>query len=171
MKKSIILLFLSIFFVGNISAAEDKKSNIESIFYSGFKTINGFSSIGVYLRGTAEDIGLNKEELTNYLRLRFKNSFANMEFKETDFLTIINESDEMRSERGDISITVWTVGDDYPISFHLEISAGNYSNLGQYKTAILGYSSKSKIQNSVKESISTLLDDLAISFFKARGEI
>jgi hypothetical protein len=169
------LFFLCIFCAGNISAAEDKKINFDSFMYSGFITINTFSSIDVYLQGTAEDIGLSKEELTDYLRMRFKNSFANLEFKETDFGSIWNESNEERAKRGIIEIKIWTVGDDYPIAFHIEIRAGNYagdySNMSQYKSAILGYDSKSKIQNTTKESISELVDELAVSFFKARGEI
>ncbi|MCG9738594.1 hypothetical protein L1D32_10545 [Shewanella insulae] len=172
MKNAIKLLFLSVLLVGTSASAEQNSPNIESYMYSGFKTIKTFSSIDVYLQGSAEEIGLSKEELTSYLRLRFKNNFASTGFKKGDFVKIITEESETKkAERGDISIKVWTVGDDYPIAFHIEIGAGNYSNLGQYKTAILGYSSKQKIAESVKQSISDLVDDLAVAFFKARGEL
>ena len=165
------VLFFSILFVGSAFSAEQKKQNIESYRYSGFKTIESFSSIGVYLRGKAEGIGLNQSELSNFLKLRFKNSFAGTSYKETDFATIMDEREVQQSKRGDIAITVWTVGNDYPIAFHIEIGSGNYLNLGQYKTAFLGYSSKQKITESVKKSITELVDDLAVSYFKARGEL
>lgn len=171
MKSAITLIFLSVLLVSASAQAEQNNPYVESYLYSGFKTIKNFSSIDVYLRGTAEEIGLSKEDLTNYLRLRFKNSFANTSYKKTSFEKIMEENKEKQSDRGDISIIVWTVGDDYPIAFHIEISAGNYSNLGQYETAILGYGSEQKITESVKESISELVDDLAIAYFKARGEI
>ena len=171
MKKVILLVFFSILFIGSALGAEKEKPNIESYMYSGFKSIESFSSIGVYFNGTAKDIGLNKDELTNFLKLRFKNSLAGTTYKKTDFEKIMNESDAQQSKRGDIAIKLWTVGNDYPIAFHIEISSGNYSNLGQYKTAILGYSSKEKILESVKKSITELVDDLAVSYFKARGEL
>lgn len=164
-------MFLAGFLVCTSANAEQNSPNIESYIYSGFKTIKTFSSIGVYLTGSAEEIGLSKEELTNYLRLRFKNSFADTGFKEIGFETIMKESEGKRAEQGDIAVTVWTVGDDYPIAFHIEIGAGNYSNLGLYKTAMLGYSSKQQINDSVKKSISELVDQLAITYFKARGEL
>ena len=171
MKKAILLVFFSILFIGSALGSEKEKPSFESYIYSGFKSIESFSSLRVYFNGTAKDIGLNKDELTNFLKLRFKNSFAGTAYQQTDFKKIMNESDAQKSKRGVIEIKIWTVGNDYPIAFHIEISSGNYSNFEQYKTAFLGYSSKEKIFESVKKSITELVDDLAVSYFKARGEL
>jgi len=64
-----------------------------------------------------------------------------------------------------------TVGDDYPIAYYVSINAGNYLNAKEYENAFLGYGSKRNILDTVKKCISELIDDLAISFFKARGEL
>lgn len=171
MKKVLVFIILSLFIISPVSHAEEKKPSFESIIYSGFKTIKSFASIGVYLKGSAEKIELNKEDLTNFLRLRFKNNFAEIKFEETDFDTIWKKDDTKKAEHGNISINVWTVGDDYPIAFHIEITAGNYKNFNVYDTAILGYDSKRNIGATVKQSISELVDDLAVSFFTAREEL
>jgi len=84
MRKLLLVLFLIVLFLGTTSNSQEKKPNLESIVYSGFKTIKKFGSINVSVEGSAEKIGLNKEELTDYLRLRFKNSFAGMEYKELE---------------------------------------------------------------------------------------
>jgi hypothetical protein len=156
---------------GSSSFAGEKNLNYESIFYSGFKTIERFGLINVSLDGSAEKIGLKKEELTNYLRLRFKNSFAGMEFKEPEDIIKTYQDKEKAKKTGNIHVKVWTVGDDYPIAYHIAINAGNLTSGREYETAILGYGSKSNVPNSVRESISQLIDDLAVAFFKARGEL
>ncbi|MCD4779265.1 MAG: hypothetical protein K8S27_01770 [Candidatus Omnitrophica bacterium] len=70
-------------------------------------------------------------------------------------------------------ITVWTVGDDYPIAYHVEINACNFNSTCQkeYRNAYLGYVSKRNVKIVIKESISELVDDFAVAFFKARGEL
>ena len=42
MKKILALLILSVFFAGSTLNAEEKKPNLESMLYSGFKTIKKF---------------------------------------------------------------------------------------------------------------------------------
>ena len=96
--------------------AEEGNQNMESIFYSGFKTVERFGLIGVSLEGSAEKIGLKKDNLTDYLRLRFKNSFAGMEFKEQENLWETFENKDKAKKIGNIHLKVWTVGDDYPMN-------------------------------------------------------
>jgi hypothetical protein len=159
---------------GSSAFADEKKPNFESIFYSGFKTIEGFGLISVSLEGSAEKIGLKKEELTDYLRLRFKNSFAGVGFKEPENLWETIQNKEKAKKIGYIHVKVWTVGDDYPIAYHIAISAGNLASSQEsleYETAFLGYGSKRNVPDSVRESISQLIDDLAVAFFKARSEL
>lgn len=165
----IVMLFL-VTLCSTSYAAEKEKINLEAIFYSGFKTIQTFGSLSVSLQGSAEKIGLKEKELTDYLKLRFKNSFAKYEFKEVEKLWDVMQDKKIAPTIGLIHIQVWTVGDDYPIAYHISINAGNLSNAREYTGAYLGYGSKSNVPDTVKESISSFIDKLAIAFFKARGE-
>jgi len=172
MFRLLMHFLLAIALAAGLSAfADEKKPNIESIFYSGFKTIDRFGLINVSLQGSAEKLGLKKEELTDYLRLRFKNNFAGMGFKEPENLLETFQDKEKAKKLGIIHVKVWTVGDDYPIAYHIAINAGNLANGREYETAFLGYGSKRNVPDSVRESISQLIDDLAVAFFKARSEL
>jgi len=176
-KENTMFRFLTIFVLviallaGPNVFADENKPNIESFFYSGFKTIERFGLISVSLDGSAEKIGLKKEDLTDYLRLRFKNSFAGMWFKEPENLWETIQNKEKAAKIGDIHVNVWTVGDDFPIAYHIAINAGNLANGREYENAFLGYGSKRNVPDSVRESISQLIDDLAVAFFKARSEL
>ena len=174
MKKvgSILIIMLFTFYSFAYAADDEKeKINWESILYSGFKTIQTFGSISVSLQGSAEKIGLKEKELSNYLKLRFKNSFAKYEYKEVEKLFDAMKDKKIAPTIGLIHIQVWTVGDDYPVAYHISINAGNLNNVRVYTEAYLGFGSKSNVPDTVKESISSLIDDLAIAFFKARGEL
>lgn len=166
-----LLVFAIALSAGSSAFADEKKLNFESIFYSEFKTIESFGLINVSVEGSAGTIGLKKEDLTDFLRLRFKNSFAGMGFKEPKNLWETFEDKEKGKKIGSIHVKVWTVGDEYPIAYHIAISAGNLANTRQYESAILGYGSKRNVPDSVRESISKLIDDLAVAFFKARNEL
>ncbi len=154
--------------------ADEKELNFEVILYSSFKTIERFRIIDVSLGGSSEKIGLKEEDLTDYLRLRFKNSFAGIEFKKLEPFEILKIIQDEKAKSGKIHVHVWTVGDDYPIAFHIEMQADNmsagYAEYA-YEHEILGYGSKQNVPDSVRESISKLMDNLAVAFFKARGEL
>jgi hypothetical protein len=172
MIRHLMHFFIAIVLITESSAfAEGKKQNFESILYREFKTIENFGLINVSLEGSAEKIGMKKEALTDYLRLRFKNSFARMEFKEPENLIAAFLDKEKAKRIGSIYVEVWTVGDDYPIAYHIKINAGNFFNGREYENAILGYGSKQTVPDSIRKSISQLIDDLAVAFFKARGEL
>lgn len=155
---------------GTSAFGGEEKPNWEGIFYSGFKTIDSFGMVNVSLQGSAEKIGLKKEELTDYLRLRFKNSFAGLPYKEEDLFKIYQDATKS-GKTGVINVTVWTVGDDYPIAYHIAIAAGNLAEPRQYETALLGYGSNKNVPDTVRKGISDLTDDLAVAFFKARSEL
>lgn len=151
--------------------ADKNNKSFESIFYNGFTTIERFGLIGVSLEGSAEKIGLKKENLTDYLRLRFKNSFAGMEFEETENLWQTMQNKDEAKKVGSINVKVWTVGENYPVAYHIAISAGNLSSSREYENSVLGYGSKQDLPEYVREIISKMVDDLAVTFFKARREL
>ena len=148
----------------------EKVSNVKAdhiIFgYNRFKAIEKFAPVNISLLGSAEKIGLNEDELADYLMLRFKNSYPGIEFKKP------TAEDIIKGELGYITVRVWTIGDDNPIACYIQIIAGISSRDGElYQNELLGYDSRKTIHGSVKETISKLVDGFATSFFKARGEL
>ncbi len=156
---------------GSNAFADEGNISFESVVYSGFKTIDRFGMINVNLGGSAEKIGLKKVELTDYLRLRFKNNFSGISFKEPEDFAKLLQDKEMQKKIGTIHVKVWTVGDEFPIAYHIAINSGNFERARQYETAILGYGSKRNVPESVRQSITELVEELAVAFFKARGEL
>jgi hypothetical protein len=156
---------------GSCIYADGKKPTLERFYYSGFWTVERFALIDVTLEGTAKKLGLNEDKLTDYLRLRFKNSFAGMEFKEPDSLVKVILNKDTAEKYGSIHVKVWTVGDDYPVAFHLELQAGNLTNEKEYRGAVLGYGSKQNVPDTIRKKIAELVEEAALAFFKARGEL
>ena len=78
----------------------------------------------VRLRGDdAARIGLRERELTDFLRLRFRNSFAATPFRSRQFRDV--PPPELAAT-GLLWCDVWTVGTDYPVAYHVECQLGSY---------------------------------------------
>ncbi len=189
MKKAIriitIVLF-SLILTVTFSYAEDwvkvpvdpsvkKESHNEFLkaMYGELSSIKLFADNKVRELGSAEKIGLNEKELTEYLRLRFKNSFVGVEHKTIvgHPITEVAKMDLPKNKAiGQLIIEVWTVGDDYPIAFHIKLTAGNLDE-NIYEDSTLGYGSKNNVPHTVRETISDMVDRFAIIFFKVRGEL
>lgn len=141
-----------------------------------YSKVEKFIAVSVTLYSD-DELGLDKQELEDYTGLRFKNTFAAIEFdrqlSERDFEDFHPE--EKDAVYGVILFKVWTVGTDYPIAFHISIMAGTigsgYSNTDRHTNAYLGNCGKTDLMDIVKESIDSLMEDFAIEFFKARGEL
>lgn len=161
----------SILLLASFAFGNGKKLTFESLQYSGFLTIERFALIDVEVSGSAEKLGLKEDKLTDQLRLRFKNNFAGMEFKEPDSLVRILLNPDSAQKYGSLHVAVWTVGDDYPVAFHIEITSGNLADTDQYKRAMLGYGSKKDVPATIRKQIEELVEDAAVVFFKARGEL
>ena len=166
-----VIPFVLLYPLGAI-AGEKKPSfeSFESFAYSGFKTIEKIVWVTVTVKGSAEKLGLREDELTDLLKLRFKNTFTGMKVEKKPRWSELRDK-KTRAKFGVIHLIVWTVGDDYPVAYHITIRAGNFSDPGVYENAVLGHGSKSNVPRTVRETISELMDDLAIAFFKARGSM
>ena len=135
------------------------------LVYSKFKTTK-YLMVGVQLTGSAEKLGLKKSALIDFAKLRLKNNIADIP------MTANIPQDAFKEDSvALLALTVWTVGDDYPVAFHINISCGPVSKIDLYQTAILGYASKNKMERIVKESIDDLIQDFAIAFYKGRREM
>mgnify|MGYP001181613987 CR=1 FL=1 len=137
-------------------------------------------SISVTFVGSAKRIGLNKRELTDYLRLSIKNNFAD--------ITIANTLKEFfkftGKQQGGISLRIWISGDDYPVAYHLKYKFFNYEyryHQGRpegerikhsiWEDEMLGIGLRENVSDLIKKSIDDVIPELAILFYKARGKL
>jgi hypothetical protein len=172
----VIVLFLVLPCDGeekNSPLPEFEKPSTKQDRYSCLSKIKDFGLIRVVFHGENEKkIGLNNIELSNFLRLKYKNNFAGFPYN-----SIFNRKDAfnemIKKKIGMIIVTIWAVGDNYPIAYHVELKAKCLGSdaLDTYEDAYLGYSYKAKIKGSIRKSIEDLVEKFAIIFFKARGEL
>lgn len=128
--------------------------------YTTFRITNSFV-VGVQLVGTAQQLGLNLQELIDFAKLRLKNNISN--------ISILKHASYSDSTTW-VILTVWTVGDDYPVAYHIQISCGPIRGGSTFDHAFLGYDSKEGIKKAIKESFDQLITPFAIAFYKGRGE-
>lgn len=124
-----------------------------------------------------EGLGLSQKELAEYARLRFKNNFGTVELWQPGIPFRDFPPEEKVAVHGVMSFTVWIVGTDYPLAYHISMTAGTMGPteeltvFDRYTDAALGCCSKRDLLDVVKRSIDSLMEDCALDFFKARGEI
>lgn len=133
-----------------------------------FKNIESFEEIFVFLHGDAEKIGLSKSQLTDYATLKFKNNFAGVKYENS---VLFPKSKAEGYKTGKLYFGVSVVGDDYPIAYYVKCVAGSYGSGPIWSRSYLGYGSKETVPDTIKECISKMTEELAIDFFKARGEM
>jgi hypothetical protein len=121
----------------------------------------------VFFEGDCKKIGLDEKELTDYLRLKVKNSFANIKLEDLP-------RDKYKPEQiGHIKLRVWVIGVKYPVIYHIkcELWDRSLTEFQIYEHEMLGCGSKDTVPDTVKKSIDTMVEKLAIDFYKARGEL
>ena len=174
MYRLIIYFLLALILIpGSTALSDGKKSNSVyiSLYWQGLKTIEKFAIVHLDTEGSAEKIGIKQDELQDYLRLRFKNSFAGMDFKPDEGLMEPFPNLEKAIKNGTILIMVWTVGEDNPVAYHIRLLAGTVADRNLYDHQVLGYDSKKNMPYIVRNIISDLIDEYAIFFFKNRDEL
>ena len=105
-------------------------------------------TFSVHLIGTAERIGLSSGQLGNYAELRHRN----------DLSFLPKCSDETDGAFMLFYFNVWTVGEDFPVAYHVDISVVLYLQpdgvpRDPYSTSYLGYANASRIQGQVEDII------------------
>jgi hypothetical protein len=65
----------------------------------------------------------------------------------------------------------WSCGETYPVAYHLKCRGGHFANFGIWEDEFLAVSRKEKIPASVNEDLDKLVEQFAIKFLKARGEM
>ncbi len=145
--------------------------NLDKTRYKDFLEIKVFHKLltKVFFMGeNAKKIGLDANELTDYLKLKIKNNFANIRIE-------VPDSDKYTDKQvGFIDLRVWVVGDNYPIAYHLRLRFlhSDYSKCNNliWDNEWLGFGSKDNV-SELKKVIDGLIQELAILFFKVREEL
>ncbi|HEX7005085.1 MAG TPA: hypothetical protein VF168_12945 [Trueperaceae bacterium] len=116
-----------------------------------------------YLQGTAEEIGLSSEELTQRFRLRMSND-----------ISFVPECDDLANTSYlALSLNVWTVGEDYPVAYHVAIEGSIFPVYdgrpeNSFENAWLGYAATERVKGEVREAVEESVYDLALDFLKVR---
>lgn len=166
----IFIVLLSLFIINTTNA----QKTIDDILYGDFNEIESFGYIQVKVQqDQGSMIGLlDSEELTNYAKLKFKNNFNGISYKEvTAMESSLYQEEEKAKKVGSIWFRVWTVGEVFPIAYYVECKAGNYDNYEMWSDEVLGYCNEKEINQIVRNEINRMIENLAIIFFKIRGEI
>ncbi|MEX0958010.1 MAG: hypothetical protein WDZ63_01840 [Burkholderiales bacterium] len=169
----IFLCFLSV-----VTFAQDSvdRKALERMLYGDLTRIESFVVIYVLVQGTdlwkadsENEIGLSSAQMSDYLRLRYRNNFADIPYVElTEGLF---GSEEINRTRGRLWCAVWTVGDSYPVAFHVECQIGTLHEPNVLRRAVLGYARKELAIEEIRKEIDSMLTEFAQVFFRVRGEI
>ncbi len=173
MSKKFILLLIILLIFFTLSFSINSQESLEDILYRDFKDVETFGYINVKVQGEqAFSIGLKSEELTDYARLKYKNNFAAIAFQEiTAGEAYLYQEEEEAKKVGSIWFRVWTVGETFPIAYYIECRAGTYKNYEMWRDEVLGFCEEKEIKQIVRYEITRMMENLAITFFKVRGEI
>ena len=159
--------------------AQEKKTwsqkDIAKLIYRDFRPVTHFGSIWVVFvaGGDAKQIGMSEDELTDLVKLRFKNAFAAVPYRaESDErIERLSFSETEGPKVGRLWCRVWVVGNDYPIAYHVQCRAGTFKEREIWADAALGYGSKQNVPASVRATLNRMLEKLAVDFFTARDEL
>ena len=106
------------------------------------------------------------DELTDFLQLRFKNNFADIPYEFGNLFALV--------DRPDVAVLqcyVWLHGDSYPVAFHIDCRLGIAKKSRILTSARLGVTSMDNSDTVVKEVLDSMISDLALRFFLARGDL
>lgn len=135
-----------------------------------FKPVKGFASasVSIDLGDLEKSTRISESELVDFVNLRVKNSFATVPMVAGPVTAGLKFS-EVATVSCDVSCAGET---DYPVAVHvacrLKILADS-SHVVQATTMFV--SSRDQAARQLRQSIEESISDLAISFYKARGEL
>jgi hypothetical protein len=173
MGKRLIISILIIMAFFSFANPVNSQKTIDDILYQDFKEVETFGYIQVKVQGEESFLaGLKSEELTEFAKLKYKNNFANIEYREIPAeKSYLYQEEEKAKKVGSIWFRVWTVGEDFPIAYYIECRAGTYKNYEIWRDEVLGFCDATGLKQIVRNEITRMIENLAITFFKVRGEI
>ncbi len=172
-KRIPILIFIGMFFIFGISGLVHAQKSLDDILYGDFKEIDSFGYIQVKVQGEqAKLIGLSSTEMTDYARLKYKNNFNGIPYQEITAEESSVYQEEKKAEKvGSIWFRIWITGEGFPIAYYIECKAGNYHNYEIWTDEVLGFCDAREINQISRNEINRMIENLAITFFKVRGEL
>lgn len=124
----------------------------------------------VLLHGSAADIGFDLNWLTDHLNLRLRNDLA---------LVRHCGSDDRDATPLHLGIDIWTVGEDYPVAYHVEAHVFIFDSAialpshyeSPYSTAVLGYgNAKQLVDGKIEDLIDKIVREVALEYVKYTGK-
>ncbi|HTL60341.1 MAG TPA: hypothetical protein VL261_01740 [Nitrospira sp.] len=131
--------------------------------YRPAREIRRFTEPTISLRGSAEDVGLDRRALESVLETQFLQEFS---FLQNDFAF---DKTYETWQIGLFACEAWTVGNNYPIAFHLQCTGGPMDEPRHWQYATLGYGRKDKIVDALREALQSIVTEYAAFVRKARG--
>jgi hypothetical protein len=135
--------------------AEPSKETMQEREYRPARDIKKFTAPTMLLKGTAEEIGLESRSLTGFLEKQFLQDFA---FLQSDFAF---DKTYETWEIGLFGCEAWTVGNDYPIAFHVDCAGGSMDEPRHWHYASLGYGPKDRISEIVRKTLDSIVAEYA----------
>ena len=142
---------------------EPSKETMHEGEYRPAREIRRFTEPTILLRGSAEEIGLDRHSLGSVLEAQFLQDFS---FLQSDFAF---DKTYETWQIGLFACEAWTVGNNYPIAFHLQCTGGPMDEPRHWHYAMLGYGRKDKIAEAVREGLQSIITEYAGFVRKARG--
>ncbi len=167
-----VLIVACVLLTASLVNAENKPTTPDKAPYDRSLDISCFlkEATYVYFKGDdARKIGLDATALTDYLRLKVKDNFADIGFAKRG--TTVNEM-------GYIETRVWVIGNSDTIAFHIKAGFSSFYTIND-TTKIeevtmeerLGYGSRNNVPDGIKTTIGEMVEKLAIKFYKVREEL
>jgi len=177
--KPVISILLALVAVASLLRAEPTPKVDEKVLakvtYSDLTDVKKFFTVYVLLDGSAEKIGLDRKELSDFVKLRFKNLFTGFPIEELPKNEQGLPADGINErEWANLFVVVWTVGDDYPVAYHIELKMGKFRGGGWgYSDASLGYASAKTLKDGrvIKDTISDLMERAAATLFRIQDKL
>ena len=124
-------------------------------------------SPSVQFNGTAEEVGLRQAPLESFLKLRLRNDIQGLEFCDSS-------SGGLTQGGLKLILTVWTVGDSYPVAYHLDFSSfvvfapNGFNN--PFEASYLGYANPEALEGEIETAIEEAIQIMGVSYLKGVGE-
>lgn len=173
-KLGLLMALVSVLWLypGRTQAATNCQENL---LYKGslFCVGEAIHWVQVDYRGSAEKIGLNNAGFEESLRKALQKDFSFMRQEAIRISAIYKMPVRERIKRGLFQCSLWTVGDDYPIAYHMACGLVGYGDGAGFaanllKQEFLGVASKATISGAVRKNFDKAVADIAETFLKYR---
>lgn len=112
---------------------------------------------------------MTEANFNDFLRLRFKNNFSSVALKVMSFEEYSGIKN--KDAAGFLWCGIMTVGDTYPVAYHIECRFGSAKESQIMTDSVLGWGSNKNVEDAMKKTIDGMVSKFAVQFFKTRGGI